>query len=235
MESNNLPKLIDTTELVKGIIIVLSYLLMTAILMIPFSFLVSFKIINETLANIGIYLSLAIIYSLIYRKTLITDFKKLKENYKNILKISAIYWLIGFIIMFFSSLVITHFHIESNLNQATNMEMLKNMPVAEILCACLFAPITEELIFRVGFKNISSNKHIYAFISGLLFAFLHVISSLSDSSSLIMLIYLIPYGALGVAFGYAYRKTDNIYGTITMHILHNILSILQLVLIGCLL
>jgi len=48
-----------------------------------------------------------------------------------------------------------------------------------------------------------------------------------------MLIYLIPYGALGIAFGYAYRKTNNIYGTMIMHSIHNALSLVQIILIGC--
>ena len=123
--------------------------------------------------------------------------------------------------------------IEINANQEANIELLNNMPLIEFICAVLFAPIIEELIFRRSFKNISSNKHIYAITSGLIFALLHVTSSLTDNTSLIMLIYLIPYGALGIAFGYAYRKTNNIYGTMIMHSFHNALSLLQIILIGC--
>ncbi len=224
----NTNKLINISEFLKGILIVFSYILLIAILSILFSFFKNLKLINFT-----IYFSCAILYSIIYLKDLINDFKDFKNNYKTIIKTTFKYWLIGFIIMIISSIIIAFLKIEINANQEANIELLNNMPLIEFICAVLFAPIIEELIFRRSFKNISSNKHIYAITSGLIFALLHVTSSLTDNTSLIMLIYLIPYGALGIAFGYAYRKTNNIYGTMIMHSFHNALSLLQIILIGC--
>jgi len=209
----NTNKLINISEFLKGILIVFSYILLIAILSILFSFFKNLKLINFT-----IYFSCAILYSIIYLKDLINDFKDFKNNYKTIIKTTFKYWLIGFIIMIISSIIIAFLKIEINANQEANIELLNNMPLIEFICAVLFAPIIEELIFRRSFKNI---------------ALLHVTSSLTDNSSLIMLIYLIPYGALGIAFGYAYRKTNNIYGTMIMHSIHNALSLVQIILIGC--
>lgn len=50
-----------------------------------------------------------------------------------------------------------------------------------------------------------------------------------------MLVYLIPYSALGIAFAYAYKKTDNIYGVILIHGLHNAISLLEIIILGGLL
>ncbi len=238
MNSENLVKIkniINFEGFFKGILIVFSYFIMMAIFSIPFLFLFEKELIGMELANIGIYFLLTLFYSLIYRKELIKDFKDFKKNYKDILKTTFKFWLVGFIIMSFSSLVISYLNIDANLNQEENINMLKSMPLVEVLCACLFAPITEELVFRRGLKNLSSNKHIYAIISGLIFAFLHVFTSINDINSLIMFIYIIPYGALGIVFGYAYRKTDNIYGTMIMHALHNAISLTEILLIGCIL
>ena len=35
------------------------------------------------------------------------------------------------------------------------------------------------------------------------------------------LLYIIPYGALGATFAYAYYKTDTVFTTVTFHIIHN--------------
>ncbi len=227
--------IINITELVKGILTIFAYFFIASLLSIPFSFLIESNKIPLDLATFLLYLLLALIFIIIYHKDLIKDFKSFKKDYKKILKVTSLYWLIGIFIMIVSSFIINMFHIDTNANQEANIELLKSMPIVEFLCAVIFAPITEELVFRKSFKNISSNKHIYALSTGIIFGLVHVTSSLSGIESLIMLLYLIPYSALGIAFGYAYKKTDNIYGTIFIHAIHNVISLLQLIIIGGLL
>ena len=86
-----------------------------------------------------------------------------------------------------------------------------------------YAPLSEELIFRRSFKDVFKNKYIYVLISGLVFGGMHVISSASSMSDFL---YIIPYSALGIAFALLYYDTDNIFTTISMHSLHNLLSII---------
>ncbi len=226
---------INTTELIKGILIIFLYFFIASIISIPFSFLLEKNIISYSTANLLLYLFISIFFSLIYIKDLIKDFKSFKKDYKNILKITLSFWIKGLFIMLFSSLLINLFSIDINANQAANINQLKEMPFVEIICAVIFAPIIEELVFRRGLKNFTSNKHLYALSSGIIFGFLHVISSLSGINSLIMLVYLIPYSALGIAFAYAYKKTDNIYGVILIHGLHNAISLLEIIILGGLL
>ena len=87
----------------------------------------------------------------------------------------------------------------------------------------IYAPITEELIFRKSIKDFISNKWLYVIVSGLLFGGVHVISSLGSDWGFL---YLIPYCSLGMVFAHLYYETDNIFSTITIHSIHNTLAIL---------
>ena len=65
-------------------------------------------------------------------------------------------------------------------------------------------------------------------MSGLIFGSLHITSYITTISDII---YIIPYASLGFAFGLLYYKTDNIFSSITVHSIHNLLATL-LVLLG---
>ena len=87
----------------------------------------------------------------------------------------------------------------------------------------IYAPLTEEIIFRKSIKDITNNKKIYILLSGFIFGSLHVITSLTSP---IGLLYLIPYCSLGCIFAHLYHKTDNIFSTITAHSIHNTIALL---------
>lgn len=170
-----------------------------------------------TLSN----LILSIIFILIYKKDLVKD---LKNYNKSILFTSLSYWIVGFIIMIISNYIITYI---LKLNIANNEQRVRNFisisPYLMILNTCIFAPLTEELAYRKSIKDAINNKWLYIFISGLLFGLIHIITIIQKP---INLVHLIPYGALGIAFASLYHKTDNIYSTISMHSLHNLLAII---------
>ena len=54
---------------------------------------------------------------------------------------------------------------------------------------------------------------------------------MSNASSLVDYLYIIPYGALGAAFAMAYSKTKTIYTSMSLHIMHNTCLFLLSVLI----
>lgn len=220
--------IINIHELIKGIAIICSYPLLAALIAIPFSFLT--KLSNQ-LFYIVVYLVLTIIFIKIYYKDFQRDIKSFKVNYKSILKKALLYWFIGLIIMIISSNIIALTNIPTNVNQQANIDQFKSMPFMEIICACLLAPIIEEHVYRKSLAKFTQNKHLYAIVSGLFFAFAHITSSLTTPNSFIMLIYIIPFGALGIAFGYLYKETDNICGNILIHMLHNIISIIEIIII----
>ena len=165
-----------------------------------------------------------IIIIIAYRKTLIKDFKEFFSDFLNNIETSFKYWFAGFCVMIVSNLIIT---VIMQGGMATNEEQVRTLigiaPLYMFFDVAIYAPFTEELIFRKGFRDIFKNKWIFIIASGLTFGTLHVLSSLTSASALL---YLIPYCSLGIAFAYSYYKTNNIFSTISMHMLHNSLAII---------
>ena len=161
----------------------------------------------------------------IYRKTIIKDYQNFfNHNLKKHLIKSITMWLIGFGIMIVSNyiiLILTDGTIAQN--EENVRTLIDSYPLYMAFQLIIYAPITEELIFRKSIKDITNNKIIYILTSGLVFGGLHVLSSLSNPEGLL---YLIPYCSLGFIFAYLYYKTDNIFSTITIHSLHNSLALL---------
>lgn len=161
----------------------------------------------------------------IYRKSFFKDLQNFwTDNLKGNLKTAISYWLVGMFIMILSNQVIA---IITNGQLAGNEEAVRELidqaPWYMAFQLIIYAPITEELIFRRSIKDITWNKYLYCLISGLVFGGLHVAT---DFKSLIDLIYLIPYCSLGFVFALLYRKTNNIFSTITVHAIHNSLALI---------
>jgi len=219
---------IDFIELTKGLLIVFSYFLGTRLLSALFLNLLEKGIINDTtkmrtFLSFLIYLIMAIIYFLIYIKGLKKDWQKFKKNFKKNIHHGFNYWLKGMFIMMASNIIIVVlFKMGNSVNEQTNIELIKKSMLLEIPLTVLIAPFIEEIVFRMSFYKISKNKHIYALTTGLIFGFVHIISSLTSIKGFL---YLIPYSAMGVAFGYLYKKTDTIFSSLMMHIFHNALTI----------
>jgi len=173
-----------------------------------------------TLSNI----TLLGIYFLIYRETIIKDFKNYIKDLENNFTTGIKYWLIGFIIMVVSNLIIT-FILNKGLagNEEEVRAYIDSFPLFMIFNTVIYAPLTEELTFRKSIKDAINNKWTYMLISGLIFGGLHIISYITSWTDLI---YLIPYSSLGIAFALLYHKTDNIFSTITMHAMHNLLAVI---------
>lgn len=218
-------KNLNEKQLFKGIGTVILHFVVLVLLQIPFLYFTENPYIYYLIPNILVM----IMFIIIYRKELINNIKDLKKNYKKVLLTTLKFWIIGFIIMYLSSLLINLLPIKTSINQQENINLLRNYQLLEILIACIIAPITEEIVFRLSFKGFTDNKWFYSITTGLIFAGVHILSSISNP---LMLIHIIPYAALGIAFGYAYANTDNIYGTMLMHALHNTISILELLIIG---
>lgn len=167
---------------------------------------------------------LLIILFIIYHKSLIEDFKKIKGNLYKILDNGIKYWLIGLIIMMISNILIGLFISQA---QATNEEsvqiLIHSSGLLSIITIGILAPIIEEITFRKAFREVFINKTLFVLASGLIFGSLHVVLSLNSYWDLFL---IIPYSSLGIAFGYMYQKTNNIYTSIIMHMFHNTASTL---------
>ena len=185
-----------------------------------------FPFLTKVLISFCINIIIIMILFFIYKKTLIKDFKNFFNNkFLDNVEVSFKYWLIGFIIMLISNLVLTYITKGGlSANEEAVRDLIDKVPLYMIFDVSLYAPFTEELIFRKSFKDFISNKWIYVIVSGLVFGGLHVISSVETP---IDLLYIIPYSALGVSFAALYHKTDNIYSSMFMHCIHNTMAIVM--------
>lgn len=191
------------------------------------SFSMTMKAFYMFFCDIGYML----ILFLIYKDRLINDFKKFMKKFGENFELSFKYYFIGVIIMIASNLIITLLFKDATAgNEEAVRDMIDQLPLYMIFSVSLYAPFTEELIFRHSIKDCvmcygknKVTKYIYIFISGFIFAALHI---LGQTNSYLDYIYLIPYMSLGVAFAALYSKTDNIFSSILMHSLHNTVTVI---------
>lgn len=183
--------------------------------------------INKITANQAIYLSLyatltiLLIYILIYKEDIKKDMKKFKNNLWESLNNGLGAWFMGFVFMFMANTFITSFFSITSGNENIVRAMIKINPSIMLLYAGILAPINEELVFRKAIRDIMGDKYkvLFIIISGLIFGYLHVTNL---DVNIYNILFIIPYGILGMALAYTYRETDSIITPILIHMFHNI-------------
>lgn len=219
-------KIINIKKIPKLVGIILLFFAATLLQLIPIEL---FNLdINKITGTEQLYLTifsdsiLLLILFIIYKKTIVNDLKKIKGNIYNLLDSGIKYWLVGLIVMVISNILIITFIPQAQANnEETVQALIQSSGFLSIIAVGILAPIIEELTFRKAFREVFINKTLYVLASGLIFGGLHVILSLNSLWDLFL---IIPYSSLGIAFGYIYQKTDNIYASIIMHMFHNISS-----------
>lgn len=223
---------VDIKKIPKSILVILLFFFISLVQLIPI-YLFNLDINNLTtmqtlLLTLFSNSILLVILISMYRDTLKDDFKKIKNNFNEMMDIGIKCWLVGLIIMIISNVIIGLFIPLANAgNEQGVQEYISTSGIVSMLAIGIIAPIIEELTFRKAFRDIFKSKWLFILSSGLIFGSLHVVLSLN---SLWDLFYIIPYSSLGIAFGYMYYKTDNIYTSIIMHMFHNTsLTILSII------
>lgn len=234
MIKNDGSNVIDSIEkkIIKGLVSFMWILLMLIWGIIPTIVCEAFNInldnLKESTKIIISFLNDLLLIGLlvkVYYKDLKQNFRDyFNNNFKDHLKQAIAYWLIGLGIMYVSNLIIA---IVMNGQLAENEEavrsLIKTAPLYMVFQLVVYAPVTEELIFRKSIREVIDNKVLFAIISGLIFGGLHAITSITSVASLL---YLIPYCSLGIVFGLLYAKSNNIFSTMTVHAIHNFLALL---------
>ncbi len=223
-------ELINIKGVIIGIILFLLYYFSAYLQLIPI-FLFNIKTITgstQVLLSLFSNTIILIILIIIFRKQLIHEWKIFKEKFLENIDTGIKYWIIGLLIMMVSNTILTFI---LNMGQATNeqkvQQLISYLPWIMVINAGIIAPCVEEIIFRKCYKNAFPNKWLFIGLSSLVFGSLHVITSMT---SLMDLLFIIPYGSLGAAFAIMYQKTDTIYTSMLMHMLHNtILIILSII------
>jgi len=162
---------------------------------------------------------LMVYFFIIYKQDLKKYFLDLKKNKSSYFEIALKWWITGLIVMASANLLIRFFTpSEIAGNEEIVRDLVKAVPWYMLFSAAVYAPFVEEIAFRKVFKDIFKNPAIFIVFSGLAFGLIHVYAS---AGSIIDYLYVIPYGALGAAFAYAYHKTNNLLVPMSMHFVHN--------------
>lgn len=195
-------------------------------------FKINYKLMNitsKTIYLICFELLIMLIIILINNKLLKEKLKDFKLNIKKYLKNNIKYYIYSIAIMLISNLLLNFLNNNIASNEQAIHETIKTAPIYMFFSAVIFAPFTEEIIFRLSIRRIIKNDLTFIISSGLIFGGMHVISNIS---SIIDILYIIPYSAPGIAFAYILKKTDNIFVPISIHFTHNlILMIIQCIIL----
>ena len=171
-------------------------------------------------------LTIMILICLFYNplKEMWKDFKK---NHKYYFKNYFYLWFVLLALMMFSNLIVSGIvGTETSANEEAINGMFQISPIYIYLSAVVYAPIVEELTFRLAIRKLFKNDYLFIAISGLLFGLIHVIGS----PTLLEYLYIIPYAIPGFIFAYILVKTKNIFNTMGLHFIHNgIMMSLQII------
>lgn len=218
---------IKIKEIIKFILIFLLYLLYSDIIIIILTKLgVNIKVLPNNLKIAIMFLinlSLMIMLFIFYSKSIKENLKDLKLNFKSYIKNNFKYYVIGLLIMIISNIIISFFVEGNSTNETLIREYINIMPIYMIFSSCIYAPFTEEMVFRKSLRNCFNNNVLYILLSGLIFGSMHLLSA----SNLVELVFLIPYSSLGCVFAYMYYKTNNIFVPMTFHMVHNTIIVIN--------
>ncbi len=167
---------------------------------------------------------LTIVLFFIYRKEIIIEWKKFKDNFGKNVDIGLSYWLKGLVLMVvFNTILNVLFHTGVANNEKAVQDMITTMPWLMLIMSGVFAPWSEELVFRKSIRKIFKSRWFYIIFSGFLFGLAHVFSTANTFTDWL---FILPYGSLGVAFAASYYDSDTIFTPIMFHMLHNIFLVL---------
>ena len=159
------------------------------------------------------------------------DFNEFKKQFGNNFELAFKYYFIGVVVMIISNLLITLCFSDATAgNEEAVRSLIDQAPLYMIFSVSIYAPFVEELIFRHSIKDcIITNKknkiskYVYIITSGFIFGGMHIFG---QATSALDYLYIIPYMSLGISFAALYAKTDNIFSSISMHALHNTITII---------
>jgi len=188
----------------------------------------------QAYTNLFSYLLMFIIVGFIGRKYLIDDIKIFK-NYKTVLLMilsAVIFTLINFGLSNLSTLIVSKIsNSETSANEQLIQSMVKSgnqIPVA--ISVILFAPLTEELVYRASIFSLSDKlKPIFRIlISGLIFSLPHMISSIGYNFGAFMVLELVYFaaGVLLATIYYIFNK--NIYASTMAHMFSNAFAFIMM-------
>ncbi len=226
-----------------GIVIIFTYflsqILLPIIIALPF-----ITFIDQTINYLNLLMLATAISSILvwtfWIAILRSDFKgKLKDIWShkiNFFNKVFVYYLISYGLSFAVLIIGILIFPESNGQESANQQSLEVMidslnPMVMFLLIVVGAPLIEELVFRFAIidKVFHFLRYRYsAIISAMLFATIHVIGSpVDDAWNFIYLI--LTYLPMSIVLVVIYIREKNIYYSIGVHMLNNLVAFIALV------
>lgn len=177
-----------------------------------------------------------IIYIIIFITTISMFFNELKSNFKvfiNNKKIYSKFIIKRYLKMFLGMLIISIPIVlinngKSSVNQQLLGEMFEKKTLFIAILTTLYAPLIEETVFRLCFSKLIKNKYLFIIISGIVFGYMHLIGNYSNYKEFL---YIFQYSFLGICLAKAYKDSNNIFVSISMHFIQNTLSVILMLIL----
>ena len=124
-------------------------------------------------------------------------------------------WLLSYALLFLFYIFVNFFGpTQSDTTQVVKSLSL-SLPVL-FLDLCILAPVTEEMFMRGMLQGtVFKNTYIGLVATSVLFAYLHGPYTISS---------FITYLGMGFAFGIRYKTSDNLWNSILLHALNNLVA-----------
>ena len=167
------------------------------------------------------YILLTIYFFITYKKEILESINNFK--FKNLKKVLLIF-IIGISLMILSNFIINYVILPGHIsnNEFVNRKLLSNNKIIYTILLGIIIPFIEEIVFRLEPKKHIKSKYTYIIVTSVLFSLLHNLTA----SSLIELLYFIPYFIMGYTLSVIYFKTNNILYSTLMHSLNNIITLI---------
>lgn len=199
--------------------------LIIANIVLSFIFAIIFTVTNkESISYLLSYLISCVILFIINHKDLIKDFKAIKSDYHGKIINIIIFTFILICLMYLSNYILYSLSGRLATNEETARKLFYSSPILMGISIGIFGPIFEELVARYPYRDIKISSILKMILYSSLFAVLHI----SNVKDIYDFLYIIPYLFLSLAFSYSFYKTNNIYGSIFVHIINNSITLLLL-------
>lgn len=220
-------------NIIKGISTIIIFFAFSLFKTLPFDLLhINYENLTTTLKeiySISIEVFMIAIIVLLFKKEYKKAIQDIKQNHLKYFKENFKYYLMGVIAMMSANYLIAFLGGEMSNNETEIRNMFSSFPIYTYIASVFLAPVLEESVFRLGFRNIFKNKWLFIITSGLVFASLHLLGNLNNP---LIFLHLIAYSGCGIAFAYIMAKTNNIFVSMGFHFMHNgILMSLQLLML----
>ena len=179
----------------------------------------SIVIKNSFIAHVIVYTIFILFIFLCNKRNLIDSFKNIKKDIKSNYKSILLYTLLFLLLEFIANFIIIKLTGKNINNNVTLMNVFNEKnKVLFISYILLIGPIFESLMMIYPYKEIPNKKLAYIFMT-IIFALFH----LMNASTLLELLFFIPYLFMGFAFNYSFYKTNNIYLSIIIHSINDLI------------